>query len=96
MTEIPQAGDQFAEDAPSEAVPPRRYIFVPFGRFAIHVADDIHLDELRRALNAGGFHMTCDADSRWCVDKVHAIALVQGEPANEDGARENLYPHLEG
>jgi hypothetical protein len=82
VSDIPQALDQFIAEADTDAalLPPR---FMPTltGRFAIYVAPEVEVDELRKALNAAGFAMTAHAEG-WCVDKVHAFALVQ-EPAND-------------
>lgn len=92
MTDIPQVADQFTEERdPVDAAPPR-YVASLTGRFPIYVSDEVCLDELRQALNAAGFAMHGDVDRRWCVDKVHAIALVHA--ANEPEASEAaMWPH---
>jgi hypothetical protein len=78
MSEIPQVEDQFAPDAPAEESAAPRFVPTLTGRFPMYVSEQVELDELRRALIDNGFAVIAHAEG-WCVDRVHALALVQSD-----------------
>lgn len=95
MSEIPEVGDQFTPEAPSEeATTAPRFTPTLDDRLRMFVSLDVELEDLRQALANGGFAVTSHPEG-WCVDRVRAVVLLERESANDAPPRDNLYLHLE-